>query len=248
MLTLDFYLQKNEHCSEKEDNMQAIMETVFDTFYLSGVIILGLLMISRSKGNPLFRLFGIMAVTLGCGDAFHLIPRAYALWTEGLAHHAASLGIGKLITSVTMTVFYVILYEIWRLRYGIRERKELSYAVYGLAALRILLCLLPQNRWTSPLPPLSFAILRNLPFALLGLLLILLFYRESKAQKDRDFSGMWLSILLSFAFYIPVVLFTERFPLVGILMIPKTLAYVRVVWMGFAAMQREGREKILQTT
>ena len=51
-----------------------------------------------------------MAVTLGCGDAFHLVPRAVALCTTGLETYMEALGIGKLITSVTMTAFYVLLY------------------------------------------------------------------------------------------------------------------------------------------
>ena len=44
---------------------------------------------------------------------------------------------------------------------------------------------------------------------------------------------MWLAILLSFGFYIPVVLFADQYPLLGMLMIPKTLAYVWVVFMGY---------------
>ena len=127
--------------------MQAIMETLFDIVYLSTVITLGILMIRRAGSNMQTRLFGIMAVVLGCGDAFHLIPRAYALCTDGLAAHAASLGIGKLITSITMTVFYVLLYHVWRKRYEITGRTSLTAAIYILAALRILLCLFPQNGW-----------------------------------------------------------------------------------------------------
>lgn len=38
-----------------------------------------------------------MAVTLGAGDAFHLIPRAVALCTTGLDSFTAALGIGKWI-------------------------------------------------------------------------------------------------------------------------------------------------------
>lgn len=54
--------------------MQAIMETLFDAVYLISVITIGLLMIRGSRGNGQFRLFGFMAVVLGAGDAFHLIP------------------------------------------------------------------------------------------------------------------------------------------------------------------------------
>lgn len=64
--------------------MQAIFETLFDIVYLVTVIILGIRMIRGSKGQKQYLLFGIMAVTLGCGDAFHLVPRAIALCTTGL--------------------------------------------------------------------------------------------------------------------------------------------------------------------
>lgn len=224
--------------------MQAVMETLFDTVYLISVITIGIVMIRRCKGERQFRLFGCMAVVLGAGDAFHLVPRALALCTTGLEHYTAALGIGKLITSVTMTIFYVLLYYVWRLRYQVQGRKGLMAAVYGLAGLRILLCLLPQNQWLSAEAPLSWGIYRNIPFALLGLLVILLFYRSAKEQKDRAFRWMWLTIVLSFGFYIPVVLWADAVPMIGMLMIPKTCAYVWTVLIGYSAMKREcGQEK-----
>ena len=76
--------------------MQAIAETLFDIVYLTTVITLGVRMIRGCKGNPQFRLFGIMAVVLGSGDSFHLVPRAVALCTTGLENYTAALGIGKL--------------------------------------------------------------------------------------------------------------------------------------------------------
>ena len=61
--------------------MRAIIETVFDIFYLVTVLTVGIRMIRGSKNNPQFRLFGLMAVVLGAGDSFHLVPRALALCT-----------------------------------------------------------------------------------------------------------------------------------------------------------------------
>ena len=49
---------------------------------------------------------------------------------------------------------------------------------------------------------------------------------------------MWLTIVLSFAFYIPVVLFADTIPLIGMLMIPKTCAYVWTVWLGYSDMKK----------
>ena len=218
--------------------MQAIMETAFDIFYLITVITLGVLMIQKGRGNTQFRLFGIMALTLGFGDAFHLVPRMIALCTTGLARYTYTLGVGKLITSITMTAFYVLLYYVWRRRYEIEGRAGLTAAVWIFAAARIVLCLCPQNAWTSAEAPLSWGIYRNIPFAALGVLIIVLFYRSAKEHGDRPYRFMWVTIVLSFAFYIPVVLFADKYPMIGMLMIPKTCAYVWTVLIGFVDMKR----------
>ena len=221
--------------------MRAIIETVFDIFYLVTVLTVGIRMIRGSKNTPQFRLFGLMAVVLGAGDSFHLVPRALALCTTGLENYAVPLGLGKWITSVTMTVFYVLLYYVWRRRYHISGQKGITIAVYLLSALRILLCLFPQNAWTSADAPLSWGILRNIPFALLGLLIIVLFYQSAKKHNDRSFGWMWLTIVLSFGFYIPVVLWADTIPMIGMLMIPKTCAYVWTVLIGFLDMKRAAK-------
>ena len=61
--------------------MRAVIETVFDIFYLVTVLTVGVRMICGSKAGTQFRLFGLMAVVLGAGDSFHLVPRA------GTVHH-----------------------------------------------------------------------------------------------------------------------------------------------------------------
>ncbi len=219
--------------------MQAIVETLFDAVYLVSVITLGILMIKGSKKNAQFRLFGWMAVVLGAGDSFHLVPRALALCTTGLENYTVPLGLGKWITSVTMTVFYVLLYYVWRQRYQIRGKAGITMAVYALAAARVALCMMPQNQWLSTASPLSWGIYRNIPFALMGLLIIVLFYQSAKQHGDSAFRWMWLTIVLSFGFYIPVVLWADTIPMIGMLMIPKTCAYVWTVIIGYSAMKKE---------
>lgn len=218
--------------------MQAIGETVFDVVYLVTVITLGIIMITKGKGKKEWFLFGIMAVTLGCGDAFHLVPRALALCTTGLESYTVWLGAGKWITSVTMTVFYIILYYVWRIRYQIKKTNGITAAVFALSAIRIALCFFPQNNWLSADAPLSWGIYRNIPFALLGLLIIVLFYYSAKKNGDKEYRFMWLTIVLSFAFYIPVVLWADTYPPIGFLMMPKTCAYVWTVLIGYMSMRK----------
>ena len=219
--------------------MQAIMETGFDIVYLATVLTLGIKMLRQCGDRAQFRLFGAMAVVLGVGDAFHLVPRALALCTTGLENYTVALGAGKWITSITMTVFYILLYYVWRLRYQVQGRRGITALVWVLSALRVGLCMMPQNRWLSADAPLSWGIWRNLPFAALGLVVIVLFFRSAKEHDDKAFRWMWLTIVLSFGFYIPVVLWADTVPVIGMLMIPKTCAYVWTVVIGWRAMKAE---------
>lgn len=210
---------------------QGIAETIFDVMYLGFVLIAGFIMLLKGQ-NQTVKKVGLMAALLGAGDAFHLIPRSYSLLTTGLEANAAALGIGKFITSITMTVFYLILYYIWRDYYRVKSRQNLTRSIWVLSALRIGLCLLPQNDWLAYRQPLLFGVLRNIPFAIMGIIIIVVFAQEVKRTGDQVFRYMPVAVGLSFGFYLPVVLFSGIAPIVGVLMIPKTMAYVWVVVMG----------------
>lgn len=213
--------------------MQAIMEPIFHVVYLTTVITLGIKMLTKSKNNEYFKLFGAMSVILGLGDSFHLIPRIYALLTTGLENNAPALGFGKFITSITMTIFYLILYKIWKKRFDIRSSKKLDLTMYLLAAIRIILCFFPQNQWFVNNPPVSWGIYRNIPFAIMGIIMIYLLYSYGAKNKDKDYKNLGIAVTLSFGFYLPVVLWASENFFVGMLMIPKTLAYVWVVLIGY---------------
>lgn len=215
------------------------METIFDIGYLGAVIILGALMIKNCRGDRQFFLFGIMGVLLGVGDAFHLVPRILALHAGDMESYAAALGIGKMISSITTAVYYTLLYMVWRIRYHITDKNELTIVVYAMLALRVVLCLLPFNQWTSLDAPLSWGIYRNIPFVILGVILMVLLYQSAKKENDTAFQWMWLTVVISFVCYIPVVLFAETIPAVGMLMLPKACAYVWAVAMGYRAMKQK---------
>ena len=92
---------------------------------------------------------------------------------------------------------------------------------------------MPQNNWLVTDAPLSWGIYRNIPFALMGLIIIVLFYKSTKEKNDKSFRWMWLTIVLSF------VLWADVIPMIGMLMIPKTCAYVWTVVIGYKAMKKE---------
>ncbi len=207
--------------------MPALPESIFDICYLVFAIVSGILLLKKSKGRKYVRIFGIMTLLLGCGDAFHLVPRVLNYWTDG--DYTAALGIGKLVTSITMTLFYILIEYARRDRYKIAGEKGVLASVWILGIIRIALCCFPQNGWTSAEPSLLWGILRNIPFALLGILTVVLWLRSAK--NDKPLKLMWLAITLSFLFYIPVVLFAQTMPMIGMLMLPKTCMYVWMIVM-----------------
>ncbi len=207
--------------------MPALPESIFDICYLVFAIVSGVLLLKNSKGRKYVRIFGIMTLLLGCGDAFHLVPRVLNYWTDG--NYTAALGIGKLVTSITMTLFYILIEYARRDRYKIAGEKGVLASVWILGIIRIALCCFPQNGWTSAEPSLLWGIIRNIPFALLGILTVVLWLRSAK--NDKPLKLMWLAVTLSFLFYIPVVLFAQTMPMIGMLMLPKTCMYVWMIVM-----------------
>lgn len=216
----------------------AIFETVFDLGYLIAVVALGIRLLKGTGRDA--RRFGLMAVLLGVGDAFHLLPRIYAHFSAGgFAANAAALSYGEMVTSITMTLFYVLYYEYYRSISGDHDQNK-KWAILALAALRIVLVLLPQNGWGRMPGNYLFGILRNIPFAIMGGLLIAWSHGHRHLEGLRH---MALLILLSFLFYVPVVLFARFFAPVGALMMPKTVAYLLIVILGyryFTGKRKEG--------
>lgn len=65
--------------------------------------------------------------------------------------------------------------------------------------------------------------------------------KKSGSNKQFKLFGLMALVLGfgdAFHFYIPVVLWADAIPLIGMLMIPKTLAYVWTVLIGFGSMRK----------
>lgn len=203
-----------------------LFEAVFDGFYLIFALSLGAILLFSGADNNARMLAGIMALVLALGDAFHLLPRIAVILTKEERRWRSALGRGKQITSITMTIFYLLLWQIGLLIFPQMAVGAWSYVVYFLGAVRIALCLLPQNQWLERYPPIGWGILRNIPFFLLGAVVAMQFFLQRNTIAG--LSQLWLAIVLSFAFYLPVTLWANRNPKIGMLMLPKSCAYL---WM-----------------
>ena len=208
------------------------IEVVFDLLYLFTVFYLGVKLVGKRSDNLLFLIFGLMALTLGFGDMFHLIPRIVGHLTTGLEDYTFYLGLGKAITSYTMVLFYILVLYAYEKRFN--DKNNITRVIIvSLLVVKIILSMLPQNEWLTNTATLEFQIIRNIPFVLMGLYLVILFFVKANKENDTTFKKIAIGISLSFLFYIPVVLFAPSIPAIGALMMPKTLAYVYVIYVAY---------------
>jgi hypothetical protein len=171
---------------------------------------------------------------LALGDTGHVGFRVWAYAAGSLestvnvlGREVGLVGLGALATAITVTVFYVLVLMMWQARY----RKPYGWfgmLLFAMAALRLLLMIPAVNQWNSVTPPQPWSIVRNLPLTIAGLGVAYLILRDALAAHDRPFVWVGGLILVSYAMYIPVILFVQQAPMVGMLMIPKTLAYVGI--------------------
>lgn len=200
-----------------------ITELIFDCVYLTLVSAIGIFLLAEGKGT-----MGIMALILAFGDGFHLVPRMAVIFGKKEEKFAKALGMGKAVTSITMTIFYVLL---WRLAQELVSSPPFiaDLCFYLLAVIRILLCLLPQNHWKDRYPPVKWGIIRNIPFFIMGGLTAVRFFLLKPYLDSLGF--VYLAVSLSFLFYFPVVLWSNRSPKIGMLMLPKTVMYAWIIVM-----------------
>lgn len=227
-----------------------LFEAVFDISYLVFDLIAAIIFFIWANGRVLFDLYGILTLVLCIGDAFHLVPRVVRALRGTNPQIKRFLGRGLQISSITMTVFYILLMYIWKETFPqFSLAPAIVRAVWISATIRIIICLFPQNDWTgdnsqkssaqqasdtkqaSDTLRLRMSIMRNAVFVVTGLCVMWL-YASSGAANGLEMQRMVWAIAISFACYLPVTVLSRRYPLVGMLMIPKTCAYIWMIVMG----------------
>ena len=70
-------------------------ESTFDIIYLVFAVVMGI-RILRERKDTVGKMMGWAVLILGCGDAFHLVPRVLNYFVS--ADFTSWLGVGKLVT------------------------------------------------------------------------------------------------------------------------------------------------------
>lgn len=181
---------------------------------------------------------------LALGDTGHVGFRVLAYALGGLEATPVVLGmpvslvgLGALATAITVTFFYVLVLDAWRVRFH-KRYGWFEYLLLAAAVVRLAVMALPQNAWESVVPPQPWSTIRNLPLMLLGLGAAALILRDARVAHDRTFFWTGVMILISYACYAPVIFFVQQNPLVGMLMIPKTMAYIAIAVIAYQGIWR----------
>ena len=214
-----------------------IGENVFCLGYLAFALVAGTIFATKAvqTGNLYFKICAVMTMLLGGGDAFHLIPRIIINFegettdTDELSKRDFWLGLGNLISSITMTLFYLFFFAALSIKHGtydvssvMPDKLNLYLVLVALAIVRIILCMFTQNHWFTKDRETNWGLYRNIPFVIMGVITVgylVIWYRE------------WLLAILvtvSFVCYMIVVLGARKKPMLGMMMIPKTICYI---WM-----------------
>lgn len=221
-------------------DVKSIMEMLFNVFYLVVIWIVVYMMYKgmsnvSEKNKNVAKTFALSFLLLALGDTGHVGFRVVGYLKKGLQENAALLGYGKLITALTVTVFYMLFIKAWKERYN-KEYNLFTYLLFIAGIARLVILVLPGNQWASYEAPFRWAIYRNIPLMVLGLGAAYLFFKDSLKSNDNIFKWIAIMILISYGFYTPVILLAHIYPLIGLLMIPKTLAYMAaafIVYEGF---------------
>jgi hypothetical protein len=221
------------------------IEIVFDFFYLSTIWALVAVMSYKLSGVPrevhsLAQVFRTAFFFLVLGDTGLLGSRIIAYAAGGLDYSPAFLGgsihlagLGNLSTSITVTIFYICFLELWRRRYD-KPFTAVYYVLVAAAVVRFIVMIPPQNHWEQHVAPAGWAFFRNIFLTIQGLGVAALMWIDSRKAQDRLFFRFSVLVIVSYACMWPVVLWYHLIPWVGMMMIPKTVAYMAIAFIGYA--------------
>jgi hypothetical protein len=221
--------------------MRMWIEISFNVLYLIVIwALVVMMMVSRRtavdpKDRPVARRMLWMFALLALGDSGHVGFRVLGYALGGLDANPALVGFGALSTAYTVTLFYMLLVEVWRLRFN-KPLGWFGYFLLAVGVVRLAVMAFPQNQWGQIIPPYAWSLFRNVFLVVQGLGVMFLLLRDAAATADRTFTWVGLMIAFSFAFYAPVILWSGAVPLLGMLMIPKTCAYVVVAIIAYRSL------------
>jgi hypothetical protein len=151
------------------------------------------------------------------------------------------VGLGALATAITVTFFYVLMLDIWRERFD-RKYGWFEYLLIASVPIRFIVMVLPGNQWGSTVPPVFWGPFRNIFLMILGIGVLYLILRDAIKANDRLFRWIAYCIFFSYLFYTPVIFWVRDYPMLGMLMIPKTIMYVAIAFLAYRGLYPQKKD------
>jgi hypothetical protein len=219
------------------EELRMFVEIGFNVLYLIVVWTMNAVMSLQmdrvpQKDQKVASLFRWAFILLALGDTGHVGFRVAAYALGGIEKNSLLIGMGALATAITVTFFYVVMLYIWRERFN-GKFGLLEYILLASVPVRFIVMAFPQNDWGSNVPPAFWGPFRNLFLVILGVGVLYLYLRDSIKAKDRLFRWMGYCVFFSYLFYTPVILLARDIPIIGMLMIPKTIMYVAIQFLAY---------------
>ena len=219
------------------NEIQTVMEISFNIIYLAFIwIIVSLMTMKRgiitADNKSIAQRFLLALFLLALGDTGHVGFRILAYLNGGLEMNSTLVGLGSLSTAITITFFYLIFLDIWRIQFS-KEKDLLFYGLIILGIVRLILMTFPQNEWGNIIAPFDWALIRNTPLTIIGITVAFLMLRDGFETQDSRYKNLGYCIVVSYMFYIPVILLVKDIPMIGMLMIHKTVAYMGMAFLAY---------------
>jgi hypothetical protein len=222
------------------DSLRLFVEISFNILYLVVVWMMTVIMSMQlnrvtKENRSVANLFRWAFFLLALGDTGHVGFRVAAYAMGGLENNSLLVGVGALATAITVTFFYVVMLYIWKERFNAKFG-WLEYTLLASVPVRMIVMAFPQNDWGNTVVPVFWSLLRNLFLVILGVGVLFLYLRDSSKTGDTLFRTIGICVFFSFLFYTPVILFSRIYPLIGMLMIPKTIMYVAIQFLAYRSL------------
>ena len=215
------------------------VEVVFNVTYLIVVWTLVAMMARRLPSvapadRPVAVRFTWAFALLALGDTGHVGFRVLAYALGGLAAHPAAGRPGRALHRLHRHDLLHV--DAGHLAAALQKAVgDLRRGAVGAGVVRLVVMAFPQNQWGQIVAPYDWSLLRNALLVVQGLGVMFLILRDAIRAGDTPFKWIGVMIAFSYAFYAPVILWSAQVPMLGMLMIPKTCAYLAVAIIGYRA-------------
>jgi len=202
------------------------IEIIFNISYLVIIFSFLLKMKNQKPFDALQKIYFTAFLFLAFGDTFHVGFRSISHLLGDINYifmffgtETKLIGIGAFLTAITVTITY--LYFAKAIVHEEPKFKMALTSISVLTVIRLIIVLLPANNWQASVTY-SFGIIRNIPLMLIGVIIIYYMFKMKKPFYNK-FAKL---VIWSYLFYLPVIFFVKFVPMIGMLMMPKTVVYL----------------------